>query len=45
MKDGNNEKIQGEASIGLISAKLNFEGMPIDLDFLLNLKIIKNQPM
>lgn len=26
MKDGNNEKIQGEASIGLISAKLNFEG-------------------
>lgn len=26
MKDGNNEKYQGEASIGLISAKLNFEG-------------------
>jgi outer membrane cobalamin receptor len=26
MKDGNNEKIQGEASIGLISAKLNVEG-------------------
>lgn len=26
MKDGNNEKIQGEASIGLISAKVNVEG-------------------
>ncbi|HBN05542.1 MAG TPA: TonB-dependent receptor, partial [Bacteroidales bacterium] len=26
MKDGNNKRIQGEASIGLISAKLNLEG-------------------
>lgn len=26
MKDGNNEKIRGEASVGLVSAKLNIEG-------------------
>lgn len=26
MKDGNNEKIRGEVSVGLISAKLNIEG-------------------